>query len=60
MDSTHCLKTDGTVRFCVAYKSLNNLTKRDPYLIPGMDKCIDSLGRATVFPHEMFTIGTGK
>ena len=42
-------KKDGTLRFCVDYRRLNKLTRRDSYPIPRMDECIDSLGDATVF-----------
>lgn len=40
---------DRTLRFCVDYCRLNKFTRRDCYPIPRMDKCIDSLGNATVF-----------
>ena len=42
-------KKDGTLRFCVDYRKLNAVTKRDSYPIPRMDECIDSLGEATIF-----------
>ena len=42
-------KKDGSLRFCVDYRRLNKLTRRDSYPIPRMDECIDSLGDATVF-----------
>ncbi len=42
-------KPDGSSRFCVEYRRLNALTKRDPYPIPRMDECVDSLGDAVVF-----------
>lgn len=42
-------KQDGTLRFCVDYRRLNVLTKRDSYPIRSMGKCIDSFGEAAVF-----------
>eukprot|EP00170_Pyropia_yezoensis_P001204 contig_5367_g1208 len=42
-------KKDQTTRFCIDYRRLNLVTKKDSYPIPRMDECIDSLGEATVF-----------
>jgi hypothetical protein len=42
-------KPDGSMRFCVDYRRLNTLTKRDSYPLPRMDECIDSLGDAPLF-----------
>eukprot|EP00170_Pyropia_yezoensis_P005150 contig_21047_g5164 len=39
-------KHDGTPRFCVDYRRLNDLTVRDTYPLPRMDDCIDFLGEA--------------
>lgn len=43
-------KKDGSLYFRVDYKMLGSLIRRNSYLIPRMDECIDSLGEATVFP----------
>jgi len=42
-------RPDGSVRFCIDYRKLNLMTVKDPYPIPRMDECIDSLGDARVF-----------
>jgi len=42
-------KPDGTMRSCVDYRQLNEVTVRDVYLIPRMDDCLDFLGDAKVF-----------
>jgi len=42
-------KPDGTMRFCVDYRRLNEVTVRDVCPLPRMDDCIDCLGDAKVF-----------
>jgi len=42
-------KPDGTMRLCVNYRRLNEVTVRDVYPLPRMDDCIDFLGDAKVF-----------
>jgi len=42
-------KKDSTLRFCVDYRLLNAVSKRDSYPLPRLDECIDSLGEAKVF-----------
>jgi len=39
-------KKDGTIRFCVDYRQLNNLTKKDAYPLPRIDTCLDTLSGA--------------
>lgn len=36
-------KKDHTYRFCVDYRSLNEVTVRDAYPLPRIDECLDSL-----------------
>jgi len=36
-------KPDGSPRFCIDYRQLNERTVRDSYLLPRMDDCLDSL-----------------
>lgn len=36
-------------RFCVDYRQLDTVTKRDSYSMTGMDKCTDSLGETAIF-----------
>lgn len=40
---------DGTLRFCVNYRKLNEVIIWDTYLVPLMDECIESLVDATIF-----------
>ena len=42
-------KKDGTLRFCVDYRKLNDLTVKDSYPLPRIDECLDTLGHAKVF-----------
>jgi len=41
-------KTDGTMRFCVDYRKLNEVTVLDVYPLPHMADCIDLLADAKV------------
>ena len=42
-------KLDQTVRWCLDYRSLNDLTLKDAYPIPRIDMCIDCLATASIF-----------
>jgi len=42
-------KPDGSPRFCVDYRQLNERTVRDSYPLPRMDDCLDSLRDAQFF-----------
>jgi len=41
-------KKNGKPRFCVDYRRLNSVTKKDTYPIPRMDDCLDSPRRSPV------------
>ena len=42
-------KKDGTLRLCIDYQGLNNLTVKNKYPIPRIDKLLDRLHGSTVF-----------
>ena len=42
-------KKDGTIRFCVDFRALNAVTKKDVYPLPRIDDVIDALAHAKVF-----------
>ena len=39
-------KSDGTTRFCIDYRDLNHVTKKDAYPIPSMESILDRLRKA--------------
>ena len=39
-------KEDGTLRFCVDYRQLNERTRKDSYPVPRIDVCLDALAWA--------------
>jgi len=53
-------KKNGKARFCVDYRRLNNITKKDAYPLPRMKDCLDSLGDAQVFTSLDCTAGYWK
>ena len=42
-------KKDGSQRFCIDYRRLNSLTRRDVYPLPRIDDILDTLGEAKYF-----------
>jgi len=50
-------KNNGKARFCVDYRRLNNITKKDACPLLRMEDCLDSLGDAQVFPSLDCTAG---
>ena len=50
-------KKNGKARFCVDYRRLNNITKKDAYPLPRTEDCLDSLGDAKVFTSLDCTVG---
>jgi len=39
-------KKDGGVRFCIDYRELNKITKKDVYPLPRIDDTVDALNGA--------------
>ena len=42
-------KPDGSIRFCVDYRKLNDATHKDLYPLPRIDDTLDRLGGAQYF-----------
>ena len=42
-------KKDGSHRFCVDFRKLNSMTKKDVYPLPRVDDILDTLGNAKYF-----------
>ena len=42
-------KIDGTLRFCVDYRALNSVTKKDTFPLPRIDNLLDQLGQSCYF-----------
>ena len=42
-------RLDGSPRFCIDYRQLNECTERDSYPLPRMDDCLHSVGDAQFF-----------
>ncbi|KAE9118319.1 hypothetical protein PF010_g8269 [Phytophthora fragariae] len=42
-------KKDGEVRFCIDYRALNAVTRKDAYPLPRIDETLESLGGAVLF-----------
>ena len=43
------VKKDGTTRFCVDCRKLNDITRKDAYSLPWIDETLDALGGAAYF-----------
>ena len=42
-------KKDGSPRFCIDYRKLNELTKKDAYPLPSIEVCLDALAGSRYF-----------
>ena len=42
-------KKDGSIRFCIDYRKLNQVTKKDVYPLPRIDETIDTMGQMEVY-----------
>ena len=42
-------KKDGSRRFCIDFRKLNKITKKETYPLPRIDETLDALGKAQYF-----------
>ena len=45
-------KSDGSIRFCVDYRKVNEVSKFDDYPVPRVDELLDRLGMAHFFSRQ--------
>lgn len=50
-------KKDGTIRFCVDYRKLNNITHKDAYPLPRIEESLTALGTGAYFSTLDLTSG---
>ena len=43
------VKKDGSLRFCIDYRRLNDITRKDSYPLPRIADCLDALGNMKYF-----------
>lgn len=53
-------KKDGTLRLCVDYRKLNDITIKDAFPLPNIDELLDSVGGAKYFSTLDAASGLGK
>lgn len=50
-------KKDGTVRYCIDFRGVNKVTKKDAFPLPNMEECLDILEKKQLYEHAWH--GTG-
>jgi len=50
-------KRDGKMRYCIDYRGVNNLTKKDSFPLPRIDQCLDTLNGSQYFSTFDLTSG---
>ena len=50
-------KKDGSLRFCIDFRRLNSLTRKDSHLLPGIGETLDSLVGSAIYSTFDLTLG---
>ena len=53
-------RKDGTIRFCVGYCKVNDVSQFDAYPMPWVNKLLDQLGTALFLQHWIWPRATGR
>jgi len=53
-------KSDGSLRFCLDYRQLNELTYKDSYPLPWISACLDALGARPSTRRWTSTVDSGR
>ena len=53
-------KSDGSPRFCVDYRRLNDVTVKEAYPLPRVDECLNALSVAKYFSSLNLACGFGR
>jgi hypothetical protein len=53
-------KTDGSLRLCIDYRGLNEVTRKDAYPLPRVDDTLDELKDANFYMHLDLASGFGQ
>jgi hypothetical protein len=54
------MKNDGTLKLCIDFRKLNDLTLKDSFPLPRIDETLNKLNVAKFFPVLIYNLVTNK